>query len=91
MLIRGQDMAKSRKRQDTAASTSSAQAHRASGATLDPGDALPDINGQDRRTRIARRAYELYLARGGSHGSDWEDWLRAERELLGSGSHERPE
>lgn len=84
-------MAKSRKRQDTAASTSSSQAHRTSGAALDPGDALTDINGQDRRTRIARRAYELYLARGGSHGSDWEDWLRAERELLDSGSHERPE
>lgn len=30
---------------------------------------------------IARRAYELYLARGGEHGHDVEDWLRAEREL----------
>lgn len=31
-------------------------------------------------TEIARRAYELYEARG-SHGHDLEDWLRAEREL----------
>jgi hypothetical protein len=31
--------------------------------------------------QIAARAYELYLARGGSHGRDWDDWLAAEREL----------
>jgi hypothetical protein len=30
---------------------------------------------------IARRAYDLYLARGGAHGHDQDDWLRAEREL----------
>lgn len=82
-------MAKSRKRQD-AASTSS-QSSRTSGATLEPRDVLTDLSGEDRRTRIARRAYELYLARGGSHGSDWEDWLRAERELLDHGSAERSE
>jgi hypothetical protein len=27
---------------------------------------------------VAQRAYELYLERGGSHGSDVEDWLKAE-------------
>jgi hypothetical protein len=31
---------------------------------------------------IARRAYELFLERGGTHGHDVEDWLQAERELL---------
>ena len=31
---------------------------------------------------IARRAYELFLQRGGEHGRDWDDWLCAERELL---------
>ena len=31
---------------------------------------------------IARRAYELFLQRGGGHGRDWDDWLCAERELL---------
>jgi hypothetical protein len=30
---------------------------------------------------IARRAYDLYLARGREHGHDVEDWLQAEREL----------
>jgi hypothetical protein len=35
----------------------------------------------DPQARIAERAYELYLARGGSDGQDWDDWLTAEREL----------
>ena len=30
---------------------------------------------------IARRAHELYLQRGGEHGKDVEDWVRAEEEL----------
>lgn len=30
---------------------------------------------------VARRAYELYLARGGTHGFDMEDWIQAESEL----------
>jgi hypothetical protein len=33
---------------------------------------------------IAARAYELFMARGQSHGSDLEDWLRAETELRGT-------
>ena len=28
---------------------------------------------------IAQRAYALYLARGGEHGHDVDDWLAAER------------
>jgi HSP20 family protein len=31
---------------------------------------------------IARRAYELFEARGFEHGHDWEDWFHAESELL---------
>ncbi len=30
---------------------------------------------------IAKRAYELYLARGGEHGYDAQDWAQAESEL----------
>jgi hypothetical protein len=30
---------------------------------------------------IARRAYQLFEARGGEHGRDREDWFQAEREL----------
>jgi hypothetical protein len=32
---------------------------------------------------IAKRSYELYLARGGEAGHVVEDWLRAETELKG--------
>ena len=30
---------------------------------------------------VARRAYELYQARGGEPGHELEDWLNAEQEL----------
>src|SRR4051812_49416354 len=35
------------------------------------------------RDRVAERAYELYLARGGGDGQAMEDWLVAEMELRG--------
>jgi hypothetical protein len=31
---------------------------------------------------VARRAYERYRMRGGSHGHDQQDWFEAERELI---------
>ena len=34
---------------------------------------------------IARRAHELFEARGRQHGHDEEDWLEAERELYPEG------
>jgi hypothetical protein len=30
---------------------------------------------------IAEAAYRRYLSRGGQHGSDFDDWIEAEREL----------
>ncbi len=33
--------------------------------------------------QIRRRAHEIYVERGESPGSDVEDWLQAEREILG--------
>jgi hypothetical protein len=36
--------------------------------------------------QIAARAYEIYLARGGQHGRDIEDWTQAEQELTQSGA-----
>jgi Protein of unknown function (DUF2934) len=37
---------------------------------------------------VARRAYEKFMARGGTHGSDVDDWLEAEHELLAARSVE---
>lgn len=31
---------------------------------------------------IRRRAYELFEARGCQHGYDWDDWIRAEAEVM---------
>ena len=31
--------------------------------------------------QIAKRAYEIFLSRGGDHGRDQEDWFQAEEEL----------
>jgi hypothetical protein len=39
------------------------------------------VNRKPSEDEIARRAYELYLQRGGEHGKDVEDWVRAEKEL----------
>jgi hypothetical protein len=43
--------------------------------------AMPPVDASD--TAIARRAFELYCARGCQDGHDLEDWLYAERELRG--------
>jgi hypothetical protein len=55
--------------------------------TIDPStitrnaSAQIDGNGQRETEQIATLAYQLWLDRGGPHGSPEEDWLRAEREL----------
>lgn len=41
------------------------------------------------RDRIAMRAYELYLERGGGDGLAMEDWLSAEREMSETGGRQR--
>lgn len=37
-----------------------------------------------RHEDVERRAYELCEQRGRGDGRDWDDWLKAERELLGT-------
>ena len=32
--------------------------------------------------QIRQRAYEIYLQRGGQDGSELDDWLRAEQEII---------
>lgn len=38
------------------------------------------------REQIAMLAHRFWMERGGQHGHDAEDWLRAEQELLGKAS-----
>ena len=40
-------------------------------------------SGRPTREEIELRAHQIYVERGGAHGQDVEDWLQAERELLG--------
>ena len=42
---------------------------------------LPNRSALVTHRDVARRAYDLYLARGCAHGHDVDDWLQAEREL----------
>ena len=41
----------------------------------------PELAGIPSVEQIRQRAYEIYLERGGVHGSDEDDWLEAERVL----------
>jgi len=38
-------------------------------------------NGHISGDEVAKRAYDLYLSRGGWHGADFDDWIEAERQL----------
>ena len=44
------------------------------------GESAPDPP-ESRMNRIAKRAHEIYEARGGQHGTAMEDWLTAERQI----------
>jgi len=46
--------------------------------------ARPEAASDVTETDIARRAYDLYLTRGGEPGHDVDDWLQAELELRSS-------
>ncbi len=48
---------------------------------LAPGDPFLELAEEIERL-VARRAYELFEARGCAHGFDREDWLRAHSEIL---------
>lgn len=57
-------------------------------ATGGPSDAQALQSGQaPSADQVARRAYELYLQRGGQPGHAMEDWLQAERELRVGARH----
>jgi hypothetical protein len=39
------------------------------------------VNGNISNDEVAKRAYDLYLSRGGGHGLDFDDWIEAEKQL----------
>jgi len=51
-------------------------------AAVAPGDEAPAQAGASvPHEHVAERAYHKFLARGGEHGRDADDWTEAEREL----------
>jgi hypothetical protein len=61
--------------------TKRAEAGAAAGGSTAPG---PNGSAPVTDADVARRAYDLYLARGCESGHDLEDWLQAERDLRGA-------
>jgi hypothetical protein len=60
------------------------RATKKAGKTNGNGAGSSQIGGDE----IARRAYDLYLLRGGGHGADFDDWIEAEKQLK---QDQRPE
>ena len=75
------DKPRKSKERDTAASDSSRD--------TTGRQAIHGNNDADYGDRVARRAYEIYLERGRGDGRDFDDWLKAERDVsAGDGSRE---
>ncbi len=49
---------------------------------------FPGTQMADLETQIRERAYQIYVERGRTPGSENEDWLRAEQEVLSRKSHQ---
>ena len=45
---------------------------------------------QPTQEEIALRAYHIYLERGGIPGNELEDWIEAERQLVGENENGKP-
>jgi hypothetical protein len=50
---------------------------------------LRTVKSQPTQEEIAVRAYQLYLKRGGTPGNELEDWIQAERQLIGDNGKPR--
>ncbi len=40
------------------------------------------VESEEVKGLIAERAHQLYVQRGGKPGKDWDDWFRAENDIL---------
>lgn len=80
-----------RRRADKAVQGTSASSSPGNGRIKDPdGMSLKDADYNPSPAEVQRRAYELYVRRGGGHGRDLEDWLEAERQLRRQEGREPP-
>ena len=71
--------ARARKSANTVVNT---PAQRSTSTVAPAADVAPGAGGANAsHDEVARRAFELYCARGREDGRDLDDWLQAEREL----------
>jgi hypothetical protein len=47
-------------------------------------------NGHISGDAVAKRAYDLYLSRGGTDGQDFDDWIEAEKQLKQDQQQQQP-
>ena len=73
-----------RRRSKSAAKKAAATVKEPNGMPAHNGAAAARLDSEMNIETIRVRAYELFLARGATHGNDLADWLNAERELLGA-------
>ena len=71
-------MARQQQPQQTQAKTTSSQANGSTNQVQQPAQKAANTPTHE---QIARRAYEIFVARGHQHGRQMDDWLQAEREL----------
>lgn len=64
-------------------SAESIQSRELTGFGKEPVQSLSVAPREEIQARIADRAYELYVERGYRQGHALDDWLEAEREILG--------
>lgn len=50
--------------------------------TYETPKAMPPLWAEPTRAEIAQLAYSYWEQRGRTHGTPWEDWFRAEKELI---------
>ncbi len=73
-----------RRRSKSAAKEAAGATKELNGTPAHKGAAAARLDSEMNVETIRLRAYELFLARGATHGNDLADWLNAERELLGA-------
>jgi hypothetical protein len=75
------------KKKNTADAPAARRAPRGRAAAATVRRASADARPKPTYNEIAEAAYHRYLNRQGAHGSDFDDWLEAERELRSRASN----
>jgi hypothetical protein len=73
-----------RRRSKSAANKAAATVEESNGTPAHNSAPAARLDSEMNIETIRVRAYQLFIARGATHGNDLADWLNAERELVGA-------